>query len=200
MLRRRRHSSLSSGDEGVASPPTRPSRIFQGTYCGGGPDPTRERQFHRFIFGIMDKTLGVLPVDFYVGQNHQRTYEFYYPATAARQFGFGQLSIHAFFANLVQPRHTINSGSEYGRLKNLAPSAETIILENWIMASFTTKTFLLWLSKWCSHLFCILARIYCQMIYPSFVVPIDEVQQHPLSLFFFPFLSILNKPTYFPRM
>ena len=37
--------------------------------------------------------LGILLVDFYVGRNHQPTYEFYYPSVESRQLDFGQLPI-----------------------------------------------------------------------------------------------------------
>jgi hypothetical protein len=86
-------------------------------------------------------TPGILPVDFFSGQSHQPSYEFYYPSIAACQLGLGQLPVHLFFVGLVKPRETINSGLEYDRLKNLAPDAETIDLEGWTISSFTNKPF-----------------------------------------------------------
>lgn len=59
--------------------------------------------------------LGILPVNFFSGRSHQLTYEFYYPTVVARQLGFGQLSPHLFFSDLVKPRETANSGLEYDR-------------------------------------------------------------------------------------
>ena len=62
--------------------------------------------------------LGILLVDFYVGRNHQPTYEFYYPSVGSRQLGFGQLPIHPFFANLVQVRQAITCGVQYNLTTN----------------------------------------------------------------------------------
>lgn len=106
-------------------------------------------------------TPGILPVDFYVGRNHQPTYELYYPSVAARQLGFGQLPIHLFFAHLVLPRQVVTNGIECDRLTNLAPDAGTVDLENWVVASFTSKPFRSRWSEWCSHIFFVPAKTYC---------------------------------------
>ena len=74
---------------------------------------------------------GILPIDFYSGRNHQPTYEFYYPSDGSGQLGFGQLPIHPFFANLVQPWQTITSCVEYDRLKNLTSDIHITDLGNW---------------------------------------------------------------------
>lgn len=119
-------------------------------------------------------TPGILPVYFYVGRNHQPTYEFYYPSAGSRQLGFGQLPIHPFFADLVQWRQTITSGIEYDWLKNLAPDTNTISLENWIIASFTTVPCRLWWAEQSKHIFYAPVDTYCHRLDPSSMVPVDE--------------------------
>jgi hypothetical protein len=74
-------------------------------------------------------TPGILPVNFSIGRSHQLTYEFYNPSVAACQFGFSQLPVRLFFADLVKPREIVNNSLEYDRLKDLMPDAETIDLE-----------------------------------------------------------------------
>ena len=130
-------------------------------------------------------TPGILPVYFYVGRNHQPTYEFYYPSAGSRQLGFGQLPIHPFFPDLVQWRQTITSGIEYDWLKNLAPDTNTISLENWIIASFTTVPCRLWWAEQSKHIFYAPVDTYCHRLDPSSMVPVDEVPHHPLLYLFF---------------
>lgn len=54
--------------------------------------------------------LGILLVISSVDRNHQLSYEFYYPAMASCQFGFGQLLVQLFFTDLVKPREIVTSG------------------------------------------------------------------------------------------
>jgi hypothetical protein len=107
-------------------------------------------------------TPGILPIDFFTGQSHQPSYEFYYPSIVARQLGFGQLPVRLFFTDLVKPRETVSNRLEYDRLKSLVLDAETIDLEGWITGSFTTKPFKQWCLEWSLHLFCASAKTYYQ--------------------------------------
>ena len=80
---------------------------------------------------------------------------------------------------------------EYDRLRNLAPNVEAVELDNWIIASFTTAPFRLWLSEWKKHLFCAPAESYCHRIDYSSAGTANEVSHHPLQLLL-PFLDAQN--------
>jgi hypothetical protein len=71
---------------------------------------------------------GYLPVDF-TSIKGKMSFEFYHPAVAARQMGFGQVPAHLRLFDKVKCREIINSGLEYSRLRDTTPSTETLDLD-----------------------------------------------------------------------
>jgi hypothetical protein len=58
-----------------------------------------------------------IPVNtFGSGKNSNTTYEFYNPSAVSRQLAFGQLSIKLCFADVIKPRETITTGTEWSRV------------------------------------------------------------------------------------
>jgi hypothetical protein len=47
------------------------------------------------------------------GKNTNITYEFYNPSVVSRQLAFGQLPIKLCFADVIEPRETITSGTNW---------------------------------------------------------------------------------------
>jgi hypothetical protein len=54
-------------------------------------------------------------------KNTNTTYEFYNPSAVSRQLAFGQLPIKLCFADVIKPRETITSGTEWSRVVRLPP-------------------------------------------------------------------------------
>jgi hypothetical protein len=62
-------------------------------------------------------TLRAIPVNtFGSGKNTNITYEFYNPSAVSRQLAFGQLPIKLCFADVIKPRETITSGSDWSKV------------------------------------------------------------------------------------
>jgi hypothetical protein len=58
-----------------------------------------------------------IPVNtFDSGKNTNITYEFYNPSAVSRQLAFGQLPIKHCFADVIKPRETITSGTDWSRV------------------------------------------------------------------------------------
>jgi len=104
---------------------------------------------------------GILPVDFVPSRFHNPSYKFYYPSVAARQLGFGQLPLKAFFSDIIKSRDMIGSSTEYNRLKNLKPNAGTLDFSSWAVHHFTTESFRTWWEEWKEHIFSLSATTYC---------------------------------------
>jgi hypothetical protein len=85
-----------------------------------------------------------IPVNtFGSGKNSNTTYEFYNPSAVSRQLAFGQLPIKLCFADVIKPRETITSGTEWSRVVRLAPDADIsdVDLSIWSPTSFITKSY-----------------------------------------------------------
>lgn len=109
----------------------------------------------------------VLPANLLMGKSHQ-SFEYYHPAIATRQLGFGQGRIKLHFADLVQPRDLLPSAIDYDRLKNLSPPRESIDLSSWRFSIFTTTSFKTWWQEWRNHLFCHPMQTYCLLLNADF--------------------------------
>jgi hypothetical protein len=58
-----------------------------------------------------------IPVNtFGSGKNTNTTYEFYNPSVVSRQLVFGQLPIKLCFTDVIKPRETITSGSDWSKV------------------------------------------------------------------------------------
>jgi hypothetical protein len=80
-----------------------------------------------------------IPVNtFGSGKNSNTTYEFYNPSAVSRQLAFGQLPIKLCFADVIKPRETITTRTEWSRVVRLAPDADisNVDLSAWSPASF----------------------------------------------------------------
>jgi hypothetical protein len=68
-----------------------------------------------------------IPVNtFGSGKNTNITYEFYNPSAVSRQLAFGQLPIKLCFADVIEPRETITSGTNWSRVVRLSPDVDAI--------------------------------------------------------------------------
>jgi hypothetical protein len=71
-------------------------------------------------------TLRAIPVNtFGSGKNTNTTYEFYNSSTVSRQLAFGQLPIKLCFADVIKPRETITSRSDWSKVVRLSPDVDT---------------------------------------------------------------------------
>jgi hypothetical protein len=59
------------------------------------------------------------------GKDTNITYEFYNPSAVSRQLAFGQLPIKLCFANVIKPRETITSRSDWSKVMRLSPDVDT---------------------------------------------------------------------------
>ena len=95
----------------------------------------------------------ILPANF-TSRRDAPTFEFYYPAIAARQLGLGEVPPLPFFTDKVQVREVISDALDYTRLKNLEPDVDMTQLADWQIIPFSTIPFICWWSEWQEHLFC----------------------------------------------
>jgi hypothetical protein len=58
------------------------------------------------------------------GKNTNTTYESYNPSAVSRQLAFGQLPIKLCFTDVIKPRETITSGTEWSRVVRHSPDAD----------------------------------------------------------------------------
>lgn len=105
----------------------------------------------------------ILPVDF-TSIKDKPSYEFYHPAIAARQMGFGQLPIHLYLTSLIRSRELLNSALELNRLQSREPATDSLDLNQWIIIPFTSILFSLWWGEWSKHLFSTPVSSYLQHI------------------------------------
>jgi hypothetical protein len=85
-----------------------------------------------------------IPVNtFGSGKNTNITYEFYNPSAVSRQLAFGQLPIKLCFADVIKPRETITSGTDWSRVVRLSPNVDAtdVDLSTWMPASFITESY-----------------------------------------------------------
>jgi hypothetical protein len=70
-------------------------------------------------------------------KNTNITYEFYNPSAVSRQLAFGQLPIKLCFADVIKPRETITSGTDWSRVVRLSPDVDAtdVDLSTWMPAS-----------------------------------------------------------------
>jgi hypothetical protein len=76
-----------------------------------------------------------IPVNtFGSGKNTNITYKFYNPSAVSRQLAFGQLPIKLCFADVIKPRETITSGSDWSKVVRLSPDVDTtdVDLSTWV--------------------------------------------------------------------
>jgi hypothetical protein len=90
---------------------------------------------------------------------------------------FGQLPIKLCFANVIKPRETITSETDWSRVVRLSPDvdATNVDLSTWMPASFITESYKQWWQKWRGQLFATSAHTYRHMIDPKHVIPDDAV-------------------------
>lgn len=85
----------------------------------------------------------ILPVGIHQGRNIQISYELYYPMSAARQMGMGQLPIGLYFTEKIQTRGEITSALMMDRLLSIqGPSLGS--MENRELAMLRSSTFDRW--------------------------------------------------------
>jgi hypothetical protein len=120
-----------------------------------------------------------IPVNtFGSGKNTNITYEFYNPSAVSRQLAFGQLPIKLCFADVIKPRETITSRTDWSRVVRLSPDVDAtdVDLSVWMPASFITKSYKLWWQEWKGQLFATSVHTYRYMIDPEHVIPDDAVR------------------------
>jgi hypothetical protein len=119
-----------------------------------------------------------IPVNtFGSGKNTNTTYEFYNPLAVSRQLAFGQLPIKLCFADVIKPRETITSGTEWSRVVRLSSDADItdVDLSIWSPASFITESYKQWWREWREQLFATSAHTYRHMIDLENDIPDDAV-------------------------
>nr|BBF89283.1 paramyosin-like [Oryza barthii] len=110
----------------------------------------------------------ILPVGIHQGRNIQISYEFYYPMSAARQMGMGQLPIGLFFSDKIQTRGEITSALMMDRMLSIqGPPLDS--MENIELAMLRSSTFDRWWTEWKKHLFHQSASMYLTDIFPDMV-------------------------------
>jgi hypothetical protein len=102
-------------------------------------------------------------------KNTNITYEFYNPSAISRQLAFGQLPIKLCFADVIKPRETITSRSDWSKVVRLSPDVDTIDvdLSTWVLASFITESYKLWWQEWKGQLFAASIHTYQHLIDPE---------------------------------
>jgi hypothetical protein len=121
----------------------------------------------------------LLPTNISSRRSQPYSYEIYHPLVSAHQFGFGQLPIHLFFVNWIQPREILESSLQYSRLKALTNILTVTDLSEWTPAHFCSDQYKTWWSDWKFHLWSQPASQYCLMIDPGQTFTSKKV---PLSL------------------
>jgi hypothetical protein len=111
------------------------------------------------------------------GKNTNITYEFYNPSVVSHQLAFGQLPIKLCFADVIKPRETITSGSDWSKVVRLSPNVDTtdVDLSTWVPASFITESYKLWWQEWKGQLFAASVHTYRHLIDPEHIIPDDTV-------------------------
>jgi hypothetical protein len=111
------------------------------------------------------------------GKNTNITYEFYNPSAVSCQLAFGQLPIRLCFADVIKPRETITSGSDWSKVVRLSPNVDTtdVDLSTWVPASLISESYKLWWQEWKGQLFAASVHTYRHLIDPEHVIPDDTV-------------------------
>jgi hypothetical protein len=111
------------------------------------------------------------------GKNTNITYEFYNPSAVSRQLAFRQLPIKLCFADVIKPRETITSETDWSRVVRLSLDVDAIDvdLSTWMLASFITESYKQWWQEWRGQLFAASAHMYRHMIDPEHIIPDDAV-------------------------
>lgn len=125
-------------------------------------------------------SLCILPVGIHQGRNIQISYEFYYPMSAARQLGMGQLPIGLYFADKIQSKGEITSALMMDRLLNI-PRPSLGSIENIELALLRSTTFDRWWAEWKKHIFYQSASMYLTDMFPDMV---PQVSTLPFIKFF----------------
>jgi len=172
-------------------------RFFQSFYNGLSRDHRAwvpyidEENRFPLLFNFADDTLNqdnelmmaiitprAIPVNtFGSGKNTNITYEFYNPSAVSRQLAFGQLPIKLCFADVIKPRETITCGTDWNKVVQLSPDADTtdVDISTWTPISFITESYKQWWREWKEQLFATSAHTYRHMIDPEYAIPDDAV-------------------------
>jgi hypothetical protein len=117
----------------------------------------------------------ILPTNFSSAKNRPYSYEFYHPSVSARQLGFGQLSIHLFFADRIQHRNILSSALEYSRIKALTDVLTDVDLTEWAPSLFHSSQYKSWWLEWKLHIQNWTVSYYCTEIDLEHVSMTNEV-------------------------
>ncbi|XP_066341538.1 uncharacterized protein [Miscanthus floridulus] len=172
-------------------------RFFQSFYNGLSRDHRAwvpyidEENRFPLLFNFADDTLNqdnelmmaiitprAIPVNtFGSGKNTNITYEFYNPSAVSRQLAFGQLPIKLCFADVIKPRETITCGTDWNKVVQLSPDADTtdVDISTWTPISFITESYKQWWREWKEQLFATSAHTYRHMIDSEYAIPDDAV-------------------------
>ncbi|XP_066353170.1 uncharacterized protein [Miscanthus floridulus] len=175
-------------------------RFFQSFYNGLSRDHRAwvpyidEENRFPLLFNFADDTLNqdnelmmaiitprAIPVNtFGSGKNTNITYEFYNPSAVSRQLAFGQLPIKLCFADVIKPRETITCGTDWNKVVQLSPDADTtdVDISTWTPISFITESYKQWWREWKEQLFATSAHTYRHMIDSEYTIP-DDAVNHP---------------------
>ena len=89
-----------------------------------------------------------------VSRSQVRSYEFYYPAVAARQLGFGQLPRCLFYSDKTKARVPITSNIEFNWVIGLTDDLKLGSFADLIMDPLSSRPFNAWWTEWHSQIFC----------------------------------------------
>ena len=89
-----------------------------------------------------------------VSRTQVRSYEFYYPAVATRQLGFGQLPPCLFYSDKTKGTALITSNIEFNRVVDLTDNLDLGTFADLIMEPLSSRPFNAWWSEWHLHNFC----------------------------------------------
>jgi hypothetical protein len=120
-------------------------------------------------------TPGALPTGLAMTKDQTFSYEFYHPATAARQLGMGQLPMKLSFVGAVACRVALLNTLEWRMLDRVVDTLFLGYINTSVWAPIETELFKQWWAGWRQHLFVKNCSHYCSRLDPSYEAPIDEV-------------------------